>query len=115
MEALEAVEAVEAVVGFWDEIHKEQIVGLLAGIHFFPCDTNGKYDLKGLIVSEPGTWLHMKYPEQGRLSLGVAAILLMGGEEKGWWCEPYDYMGGTIINMAGYQKLTDGKICCVTH
>jgi len=48
---------------FWDETHKEQIVGFQGNKSYhFPCDRSRKYDANGTIQSEVGCRLHMKYP-----------------------------------------------------
>jgi len=52
-------------ITFWDEVHKEQIVGFQGNKSYhFPCNANGRYDANGTIQSKAGSWLHMKYPEQ---------------------------------------------------
>jgi len=35
----------------------------------------------GAFVEEGATWLHMKYPEQGRLCMGMAATMTNDGAE----------------------------------
>jgi len=48
-------------ITFWDEMHKEQIVGMVGNqLYHFSCDADGKYDPWGMIVGEIGSQLHMK-------------------------------------------------------
>ena len=69
---------------FWDEMHKEQIVGYVGKKSYqFNCDPNGKYDLQGKIMTDASSRLHMKYPEQAHLLLGIAPVLLSDGKEEG--------------------------------
>jgi hypothetical protein len=47
-------------------MHRKQIVGHI--------DMDGKYDPIGAYATSPDLALHMKYPDQARLCLGVAAV-----------------------------------------
>ena len=52
-------------ITFWDEVHKEQIVGFQGNkLYHFPCNVNGRYFANGTIQGKAGSQLHMKYPEQ---------------------------------------------------
>jgi hypothetical protein len=53
-------------IAFWDEVHKEQVVGVNWDFTYaFPRDEQGAYDEDG-VVADQETRLHMKYSEQGR-------------------------------------------------
>jgi hypothetical protein len=66
-------------VAFWDEVHKEQVMGT-AGTHTyaFPRDEHGAFDEAGMVAAQ-ATKLHMKYTEQGRFCCGVALVQLNDG------------------------------------
>ena len=71
-------------------MHKEQIVGYIGNkAYWFHCDPNGKYNPHGTIMSGAGSRLHMKYPEQAWLLLGIASVFLSNGKEEERCCEPY--------------------------
>ena len=55
-------------------------------------------------MTDAGSRLHMKYPEQAHLLLGIAPVLLSDGKEEGRWCEPYDYTGKTVVRIAVWNK-----------
>jgi hypothetical protein len=61
-------------IAFWDEVHKEQVVGT-AGTHTyaFPRDEHGAFDEAGMAAAQASK-LHMKYTEQGRFCCGVASV-----------------------------------------
>ena len=77
-------------------MHKEQIVDMVGSwTYWFSCDAERKYDHDRLIKDDIASHLHMKYPEQGRLCMGVTPVLLMDGKEEGWCCAAFDYTGKT--------------------
>ena len=47
----------------------------------------------------------MKYPEQGRLCMGVATIISNEGEKEGCHCIPYCYTGKTVNTIVMCKKL----------
>ena len=48
-------------IAFWDEMHKEQIVGYMGKkSYLFNCDPNGKYVPHGKIMTDAGSRLHIK-------------------------------------------------------
>jgi hypothetical protein len=65
-------------IAFWDEVHKEQVVGVNGDFTYaFPRDEDGAYTEDGM-VAEQATRLHMKYSEQGRFCCGVASVMKDG-------------------------------------
>ena len=92
-------------IAFWDEVRKEQIVGFQGNkSNHFPCNANGRYNANGTIQSNAGSWLHMKYPEQAGLCMGIASVLLSNGMEEGQCCMPFDYTGKTVVAVAMYKR-----------
>jgi len=55
-------------------------------------------------MTDTGSRLHMKYPEQAHLLLVIAPVLLSDGKEEGRWCEPYDYTEKTVVMIAVWNK-----------
>ena len=98
-------------IAFWDEMHKEQIVGMVGNHSYhFPCDGDGKYGAQGTIPDAITTCLHMKYPEQGCLCLGIAPVLHINGTEEGQHCDPFNYTTKHIVTIVVYKKLQEDEI-----
>ena len=65
-------------------MHKEQIVGLVGKKSYqFGCDANGIDATNGTIQGDAGSRLHVMYPEQACLCMGVASVLLNDYIEEG--------------------------------
>ena len=57
----------------------------------------------------------MKYPEQGRLCMGVATIISNEGEEEGHHCIPYCYTRKTVNTIVVYKKLITEELTRVKN
>jgi hypothetical protein len=67
-------------------------------------DTDGNYNPNGAYSQSPYSTLHMKYPGQARLCLGIAAVLLQDGTIEWRQCTPLDYTNKQVVMIAEYKK-----------
>jgi hypothetical protein len=99
-------------IAFWDEVHKEQVVGVGGDVTYvFPQDENGVY-LQDGNVADQATKLHMKYMEQGRFWCG-RAVRKKDGAAEGCHCVACDFTGRNVITIATDESMTKGGIAHV--
>lgn len=100
-------------ISFWDEVHREQVVGVAGDITYaFPRDADGVYMEDG-VVADQAERLHMKYSEQGRFAVGVAAVKLTDGSTKGRRCLTYNYTGKNVITISTDECMVKAEIARV--
>ena len=93
-------------VVFWDETHKKIRIGKgsksVKSEVRFPRDKEGKVDIQNGTYAERSTYLQVKYPEEVRLSLGVAQVK-SGNKIVGKRAAPYDYSGRVLLSITDYE------------
>jgi hypothetical protein len=81
-------------------------------MYAFPRDADGMYMEDG-VVADQADRLHMKYSEQGRFDVGVAAVKLTDGSTKGRRCLTYDYTGKNVITISTDECIVKAEIAHV--
>ena len=102
-------------IAFWDETHKKVIRGAVntggtAICVKFKRDANGKLDSENGTYADDSTRLKMKYPEEIRLSLGVAQVELPNGAIEGRRAAAYVYSAAIILSLSDTRKKEREKV-----
>lgn len=101
-------------VVFWDETHKKVHIGKGSSRNQdeirFPRDNNGKLDLKNGTYKKESEYLQVKYPEEVRLSLGVAQVELLDGFIQGKRAKPFVYSAKVLMSIDDFQSEIEKEI-----
>jgi hypothetical protein len=99
-------------IAFWEEVHKEQVVGVNRDFTYaFLREEHGAYDEDDMEAKQ-ATRLHMKYSEQGRIRYGVASVV-KDGTEEGRRCRSFDYTVHNVVTIAVFDKMMKDEIARV--